>query len=214
MFSLRQLEEVSILHSLSLDPHPNVIQFIDSWEHARRLYIRTELAECGDLARFLEALGDTGGIGESRCWKVLVVLSGAIQHVHNHDLLHLDIKPSNILITMSGSLKLADFGMSTVSSPEGQAVASLSPALPQMEGGEFVWRQEGTMPSPIVDREVEGDREYLCPEALGDGPVGRPADVYRWVRASLLGLNSNMSISFRSGTTLEAIDLELTPCLF
>ncbi|RSH85623.1 hypothetical protein EHS25_003762 [Saitozyma podzolica] len=164
---LRQLEEVSILHSLSLNPHSNVIQFIDSWEHARRLYIRTELAECGDLARFLEALGTRAALANP-----------AIQHVHNHDLLHLDIKPSNILITMSGSLKLADFGMSTVSSPEGQAVASLSPALPQMEGGEFVWRQEGTMPSPIVDREVEGDREYLCPEALGDGPVGRPADVY------------------------------------
>jgi mitosis inhibitor protein kinase SWE1 len=200
---LRQLEEVSILHSLSLDPHPNVIQFIDSWEHARRLYIRTELAECGDLARFLEALGDTGGIGESRCWKILIELSGAIQHVHNHDLLHLDIKPSNILITMLGSLRLADFGMSTVSSPEGQAVASLSPALPQMEGGEFVWRQEGTMPSPIVDREVEGDREYLCPEALGDGPVGRPADVYRWVR-SRRTIHSTMSIpSFRSGASLD-----------
>jgi mitosis inhibitor protein kinase SWE1 len=169
---------VSILRSLSLDPHPNVINFIDSWEHVRRLYIRTELVECGDLARFLEALSDSGGLGEARVWKTLVELSSALAHVHSHNLLHLDVKPSNILITSAGSLKLADFGMSTITNAEGRA-ADLSPALPQLEDGEFVWREEGTMPSPVIDREIEGDREYLCPEALGDEPVGRPADVYR-----------------------------------
>lgn len=187
-FSLRQLEEVSILHSLSLDSNPHLIHFVDSWEHRNRLYLRTELAECGDLSRFLDALGDTGGLGETRCWKLLSELSLALKHVHAHNILHLDVKPSNVLITRSGSLKLADFGMSTISDLAGRA-ADLSPALPLLgSDGGFVWseidsdkpeeRSIITVPSPIVDREVEGDREYLCPEALGDGAVGREADIF------------------------------------
>ena len=117
-------------------------------------------------------------------WKSLVELSAGLQHVHSHNFLHLDIKPSNILITRRGALKLADFGVSTISSAEGRA-ASLSPALPStgMDGG-FIWTDGGRagvpVPSPILDREVEGDREYLCPEALGDGQVGRGADVFSW----------------------------------
>lgn len=132
-----------------------------------------------------------GGLGEIRCWKLLSELSSALKHVHSHHILHLDVKPSNILITRSGSLKLADFGMSTISNPSGHA-ADLSPALPMLgSDGAFTWsetedqdgrdgaeRKMETVPSPIVDREVEGDREYLCPEALGEGAIGREADVF------------------------------------
>lgn len=158
---------------------------MDSWEHNDRLYIRTELAECGDLSRFLLSPGDYAGLGEARVWKTLIELSSGLRHVHNHNVLHLDLKPSNILITRTGSLKIADFGMSTISCPEGHA-ADLSPALPSTgNDGAFVWSDNkqvgGFVPSPIMDREVEGDREYLSPEALGDGQVGREADVFSWV---------------------------------
>lgn len=182
--SLRQLEEVSILRNFSVNPHPNIIHFIDSWEQKDRLHIRTELAECGDLSRFLLSVGDRAGLGEAQVWKTLVELSSGLQHVHGLHVLHLDIKPSNILITRGGALKIADFGVSTISSAEGFA-ADLSPALPSVgEDGEFVWtdmQTAGFVPSPIIDREVEGDREYLCPEALGDEQVGREADVFSYV---------------------------------
>ena len=176
---LRQLEEVSILHQLSREPHPHIIPFVDSWEYASRLYIRTHLAPCGDLALFLMSLSDVGGMGEARVWKVLYELSSGLQHIHAHNFLHLDLKPSNILITSAGSLQIADFGMSTIMTDAG-TVGGVSPALPTAVDGEFVWddsKGSVPVPSPILDREVEGDREYLCPEAL-DGTVGREADVY------------------------------------
>ena len=180
---LRQLEEVSILRQLSLEPHPSIIRFVDSWEQHSRLYLRTELAASGDLARFLEALGDFGGLGEARAWKTLVELSGGLAHIHANNFLHLDLKPSNVLIASDGSLRIADFGMSVISGTNGHAEA-LSPALPTPDGdGAFVWsdHSDTTMslvPSPILDRDIEGDREYLSPEALADGPMGREADVY------------------------------------
>lgn len=137
---------------------------------------------CGDLSRFLAALGDNNGLGEARVWKTLDELAAGISHIHGHNYLHLDLKPSNVLITSAGSLKIADFGMSTLSSAEGSMVP-LSPALPDIEAdGGFVWATktgELGIESPILDREIEGDREYLCPEALAGGSVGRPADVYR-----------------------------------
>lgn len=184
--SLRHLEEVSILRQLSLNPHSNVITYIDSWEHSSRLYIRTELLPCGDLSRFLDALGDNKGLGEARVWKTLFELSSGLAHIHANHFLHLDLKPSNVLITSNGNLKIADFGMSSVSSATGYMIP-LSPALPDLApggNGGFVWPDTDQAVSVIpesamaVDREFEGDREYLCPEALADGPVCRAADVY------------------------------------
>lgn len=168
------------MRQLSQEPHPNVITFIDSWEHDSRLYIRTALAPCGDLSTFLLSLAERGGMGEVRSWKTLLELSQGLGHIHKHDYAHLDLKPSNILITSEGSLMIADFGLSTVVTPPG-AANGYSPALPTAVDGEFVWQDEKgpmTVPSPIVDREVEGDREYLCPEALGDRHVGFEADIF------------------------------------
>lgn len=177
---LRQLEEISILHELSREPHQHIIPYINSWEHNSRLFIQTALAPCGDLSTFLLIFAESGGIGEARVWKVLFELASGLAHIHSHNFLHLDIKPSNILITSAGSLQIADFGMSTVLTSAG-GVGGVSPALPTAVDGSFVW-EEGTsasvpVPSPIIDREMEGDREYLCPETL-EGTVGKGADVY------------------------------------
>ncbi|WVF67603.1 hypothetical protein IAT40_002361 [Kwoniella sp. CBS 6097] len=210
---LRQLEEVSILRQLSLNPHPNVVEYVDSWETHSRLYIRTTLAECGDLSKFLGLLGDYGGLGEARVWKTLVELASGIAHIHKHNFLHLDIKSSNILINTDGGLVIADLGMAVICAPDaqGRILGGFSPALPEKDDqGGFVWtstantstasataeagdeamdittpgidggtaQRMGVIPSPILDREIEGDREYLCPEALGDGEIGKGADVF------------------------------------
>lgn len=190
---LRQLEEIAILRELSLDPHPNVVQYIDSWESHSRLYILTTLVDCGDLSSFLSLLSDHGGIREARVWKSLVELAEGIDHIHKHHFLHLDVKPSNILINSAGGLVVADLGMAVVcgDGPDGHMLGGMSPALPERdEKGGFVWDQVETpmdngkkslamVPSPIMDREVEGDREYLCPEALSEAEmIGKGADVF------------------------------------
>lgn len=185
---LRQLEEVTILRQLTRDSHPNIIKFADSWEQSGRLFIRTELAECGDLGRYLLAQGDRGGLDEGRVWKMMVELSTALDYIHANDILHLDFKPSNVLITREGSLKVGDFGMSIIREPGlNRSTSTMRSAAsghtsregsitPPFEDDERAAIQP--RPSPILDRELEGDREYLCPEALHDATPAPEWDVY------------------------------------
>ena len=42
----------------------------------------------------------------------LVQIAKGLNHCHNQLIAHLDIKPSNILVTSTGQCKLADFGCS------------------------------------------------------------------------------------------------------
>lgn len=190
---LRQLEEVSILKQLSHNPHPGIVKYSDSWEQGGRLYIRTELAECGDLARYLGSLGDTSGLDEGRVWKMLVELSSALEFIHNNGILHLDFKPSNVLLTREGSLKVADFGMSIFLHPHGTS-ASRCPT-PTYDDPQEV----PLFPSPLLDRELEGDREYLCPEVLHDAAPGPEADVYS---LGILVLEAALNIALPSSKSV------------
>lgn len=71
----RQLEEVKVMEALARHPNPHVLQFHQAWEEKDQLHIRTTLADCGDLASYLTSIGDTGGLDEGRCWKLLLELT-------------------------------------------------------------------------------------------------------------------------------------------
>lgn len=48
---------------------------------------------------------------EPAAWAYLCDLLSALQHLHSHGFVHLDLKPANVLMTASGRLKLGDFGL-------------------------------------------------------------------------------------------------------
>lgn len=66
--------------------------------------------------------GDLGGLlkrydafDEETCRFYIAELVLAVEHLHNLSIIHRDLKPENILIDKNGHLKLADFGLSTIS---------------------------------------------------------------------------------------------------
>ena len=53
---------------------------------------------------------ESGPIKGETCCDLSLGIARAVSYIHSHYLAHLDIKPKNILLTESGSPKLADFG--------------------------------------------------------------------------------------------------------
>ena len=49
---------------------------------------------------------------EDKIWQIFAEMAKCIQHVHDNNLVHLDIKPSNFLINAQHKVKLTDFGVS------------------------------------------------------------------------------------------------------
>ena len=83
------------------------MHFYQSWEDNGRLYQKFELCQ----KSLLDISEENHDVSESLIWAYLVDLLLAVQHLHDHDLIHMDIKPENIFIGMDGICKLGDFGL-------------------------------------------------------------------------------------------------------
>lgn len=187
VLSIRHLEEVDILRTITKTPHSNVISLLSSWEQAGRLHIHTPLALGGDLSTFLSLLAQTPsdpsfasrlcetsppGLDEARTWKLLASLSSGLAHVHSLGIIHLDIKPANVLISHEGNVVLTDFGTATCW-PRKRPSEILSGS------GHGSGKVEEISSGPVWE-EREGDRGYLSAEAV-NGTVSKAGDVFRCV---------------------------------
>ncbi|OZJ02065.1 hypothetical protein BZG36_04970, partial [Bifiguratus adelaidae] len=106
-----QIQEVAFLWHLN--PHPHIIEIVSAWEQQGYLYIQTSVCEGGALSLFLQEFCADAPVNEPIMWNILAEISEGLCHIHENGVLHLDLKPANILITENGSLRIADFGMAT-----------------------------------------------------------------------------------------------------
>ncbi|KAK6047779.1 hypothetical protein COOONC_14717, partial [Cooperia oncophora] len=73
-----------------------------------RFYIQTEL--CGPNLQDYRA--QYGPLYENEQWTVFTDMLKALERLHSMDMLHLDVKPSNIYLSLDNrSCKLGDFGL-------------------------------------------------------------------------------------------------------
>ncbi|XP_022896561.1 mitogen-activated protein kinase kinase kinase 1-like [Olea europaea var. sylvestris] len=103
--SLFQLEqEISLLSQFQ---HNNIVRYLGTDRDDAKLYIFLELVTKGSLARLYQKyrLRDSQVSAYTR-----QILSG-LNYLHCKDVVHRDIKCANILVDVSGSVKLADFGL-------------------------------------------------------------------------------------------------------
>ncbi|KAF0697495.1 Aste57867_11805 [Aphanomyces stellatus] len=100
-------DEVELLRSLS---HPNIVAYVGSdFDHTTStLYIFTEWVPGGSLEDNSKTFGCSEAVAQTYLAQILL----GVQYLHTRQVVHYDIKPSNILIDQHGTVKLADFGAS------------------------------------------------------------------------------------------------------
>ncbi|MDT0268227.1 serine/threonine-protein kinase [Streptomyces sp. DSM 44915] len=72
-----------------------------------------------------EVLAERGALPEETVWRLLVGLAGALAEVHGHQVVHRDLKPTNVLLSQAGPL-LIDFGIARAIDETGQTGTGLA----------------------------------------------------------------------------------------
>jgi serine/threonine protein kinase len=131
--------EVQILGSLN---HPNVVRFLGHDHEAGRRYYVMEWVEGQDLAKILAECRARGQVLPfDYVYPCFQQLCAALQALHDRGVVHRDVKPSNIMITLDGSAKLIDLGIAKwqvtadATTRTGAAIGTVNYLAPEQEQG-------------------------------------------------------------------------------
>lgn len=131
----------------SLSGHPHIVTVHRGGITMRgEPYIVMDLMSGGSLAARLKR---DGPLPWAEVVEVAVTTSGALETAHRAGVLHLDLKPANLLVSRFGETKLGDFGIS---------------------------RMPGV--TETLDGQVRASAAYAAPERLLDGAATVAADLY------------------------------------
>lgn len=95
--------------TLLIMKHPNIVKAYDVFDENGTSYYTMEYYSSGSLS---DRLKDGILMSEEHALAYMREICGALQYIHSHNRLHLDVKPSNIMITPTGHAVLIDFGVS------------------------------------------------------------------------------------------------------
>lgn len=89
--------------------HQNIVQIYDVGEEDGLHYIVMELLEGETLKNYMNSKG--GKLSRREATNFSMQICRALEHAHSKHVVHRDIKPQNIVLTESGKIKVADFGI-------------------------------------------------------------------------------------------------------
>jgi len=127
--------------------HPAIVQIFDQGTWRRRPYLVMEFINGSNLRQLLTK---EGALPLGRALGITEQVLQALQAAHEMQIIHRDIKPENILLTPSGQVKVADFG--------------LAHAVNQATG--------------TTTGSVMGTVTYLAPELISETTSDARCDVY------------------------------------
>lgn len=105
-FKEKLIKEATILSEVH---HPHIVNVLEVFEENGTAYIAMEYISGNSLKYIMD---HEGVLAEPQVLKYIVQIGEALQFVHEKNILHLDIKPSNILIDAGKKARLIDFGVS------------------------------------------------------------------------------------------------------
>jgi WD40 repeat protein/serine/threonine protein kinase len=139
--------------------HPNIVGIYEIGEDDGQHYFSMEYVEGRDLGSLLreQALAPT------RAAQYVKTIAEAIHYAHEHGILHRDLKPGNVLLDVSGDLRITDFGLAKrFAVPDGGSSSGF--------GAASTFTSESDL---TVSGQVLGSPSYMSPEQA----AGRSRDV-------------------------------------
>ena len=134
--------EVRLARSVS---HPNVCRVYDIGEIEGQHFLSMEFIDGEDLSSLLRRIGRLPG---DKGIDIARQICGGLYAAHERGVIHLDLKPSNIMIDGRGKVRITDFGLARRTMTSGN--------------------QSGMVGTPA----------YMAPEQLAGGGVGEHSDIY------------------------------------
>ena len=185
----RFLTEVLRWRGLPAHPHVAACYFPRMIDEA--LAVFSEYVDGGSLADWIVGGRLYEGAALERVLRVATQAAWGIDAAHQRGLLHLDIKPANLLLTDSGVVKVADFGLASTgvgSLDERVAEESMFEFLTQigMTGAEQEALKNRLAQAPAEDETIEVSiveglsPSYCSPEQEEGGRLTRASDVWGW----------------------------------
>jgi serine/threonine-protein kinase len=147
-FRERFKREMRIAASLH---HPNIVAIHYAGEDDGLLFFVMDFIQGHDLREVLEK---TGAIEPERCVEMLSQLGSALDTAHSRGLVHRDVKPANILITVRDGEEwayLTDFGIA---------------------------RRSDTVAGLTAQGALVGTVDYMAPEQVNGAPTDGRTDIY------------------------------------
>ncbi len=129
--------------------HQNIVQIYDVGEEDGIHYIVMELLEGETLKSYMKSKGER--LSRKEAMNFSMQICRALEHAHSKHVVHRDIKPHNIVLTESGKIKVADFGIARAAN-NNTTVDSITHAV--------------------------GSAHYLSPEQARGGYTDHKSDIY------------------------------------
>ncbi len=147
-FAMRFTREARTLAKLN---HPCIVSVFEFGHVEDTYYFLMEYVEGSTLREVVK----TRELSAEQALAIVPSLCDALQYAHDKGVVHRDIKPENILLSVEGSVKIADFGLSRILGNENQ-------------------------PSSLTGtQQVMGTPRYMAPEQWeGAHGVDHRADIY------------------------------------
>jgi len=102
--------------------HPNIVRVTDLFEENGTAYYVMDYINGKSLHTILK---ERGALPESVALQYIKQIGSALDYVHSHSRLHLDIKPGNIMIDENNNAVLIDFGASKQYNEQGENTSTL-----------------------------------------------------------------------------------------
>lgn len=163
--------------------HPNIVQIHDWGETGSTYYMVMEYVRGKNLR---EILATRGRLELGHACRLMIEILEALDAAHARGLVHRDVKPENVMVTVDGRVKVADFGLARlVERPTltGGLLGTVAYVAPEQARGETVDRRTDLYSAGCLMYELftgsipfEGDAAQILYRHLNER-VPRPSEL-------------------------------------